>query len=482
VGERVDVVIIGSGYGGTIPAARLAQAGLRVVVLERGARLGASDFAQSDDSRDLLRVLDLVVSSDNIAYRTGKLVGGASINMDGGHFRMPQQSFETRDRAGRPYWPAGFSRAALEPYYERAEAMLRVRQMGWHEIPRSGGLFGKMLAAAGASCERGRMNYTDCLQCGFCSQGCRFDKKMTLLHTYLPVAEAAGAEVRPGCEVATLEPEGSGYLVRYLAGGEAREIWGQRVVLAAGGIHSPALLLRSAGALPRLSRQVGENFNNNGEHAFIGILPPDFDDLDRYHCYRGMDNAGLMSFHWFASEGISIHPGGGLEPTVLAATLEHADHPVLPRRAWGMAYKRFVEAVYPHRLIAFSVLGLAEGHRAVTVRGGKADLVARDRADFDGYLDRIDRVMAELSAHSGVTLAPVVPRRLAGMTSAHLLATCRRAERVEDGVVDPDGELFGHPNLWMCDASTIPFALGVNPALTISALAERTCEKILARG
>jgi len=154
----------------------------------------------------------------------------------------------------------------------------------------------------------------------------------------------------------------------------------------------------------------------------------------------------------------------------------------LPRRAWGMAYKRFVEAVYPHRLIAFSVLGLAEGHRAVTVRGGKADLVARDRADFDGYLDRIDRVMAELSAHSGVTLAPVVPRRLAGMTSAHLLATCRRAERVEDGVVDPDGELFGHPNLWMCDASTIPFALGVNPALTISALAERTCEKILARG
>ena len=480
--ERVEVVIIGSGYGGTIPAARLAQAGMKVVVLERGARLGARDFAQSDDPKQLLRVLDLVVSSDNIAYRTGKLVGGASINMDGGHFRMPQQSFEVRDQAGRPYWPAGFSRATLDPYYERSEAMLRVRQMNWHEIPRAGGLFGKMLDAAGASCERARMNYTDCLHCGFCSQGCRFDKKMTLLHTYLPVAEAAGAEVRPGCQVDTLTPEGTGYLVRYRAGGEAREIWGQRVVLGAGGIHSPALLLRSAAALPGLSRHVGENFNNNGEHAFIGILPPGFDDLERYHCYRGMDNAGLMSFHWFASDGISIHPGGGLEPTVLAATLEHATDPVLPRRAWGMQYKRFVEAVYPHRLIAFSVLGLAEGHRAVVDRGGGADLVPRDRTAFDGYLDRVDRVMAEVATRSGVTLTPVVPRRLAGMTSAHLLSTCRIAERAEDGVVSPDGQVFGHDNLWMCDASTVPFALGVNPALTISALAERTSEKILARG
>src|SRR6185436_11747660 len=98
--------------------------GLSVLVLERGRRLAASDLRQSDDPRYIQSIVDVVVASDNVAFRTGKLVGGASIPMDGAHFRMPQVSFETRDAAGRPYWPGEYSRAALDPYYARAEAML----------------------------------------------------------------------------------------------------------------------------------------------------------------------------------------------------------------------------------------------------------------------------------------------------------------------------------------------------------------------
>jgi enediyne biosynthesis protein E9 len=478
-----DVVVVGSGYGGMIPAARLAEAGMSVLVLERGRQITTRDMRQTDDPRYLQEIVDIVVSSDNIAYRTGNHVGGASINMDGAHFRMPQQSFEVTEAGGRPHWPEGYSRTTLDPYYDRVEAMFGVRQFAWSEIPKVGGMFAKMCDAAGASCERARMNYRDCLHCGFCSQGCIYDKKNDLTGTYQPLAEAAGAEIRGGCQVDRIEPSGTGYVVHYVEDGEAREVFGQRVIVGCGGIHTPALLLRSAGALPNLSEHVGEHFNTNGEHGYIGILPPDFDGVEGHACYKGMENSGMMSFHWFASEGFALHPGGGLSPLVFSSSLHATDHPEVPRRSWGMAYKRFVESVYPHRVIAFSSTGLADGNRAVVLRsGGRADLEARDRTQYDAYLDRLDATLAEVSRQSGVTILPAMPRRLSGMTSAHLLSSCRMAETVDDGVVDPDGEVFGHENLWICDASALPYALGVNPALTISAMAERTAERIIARG
>jgi cholesterol oxidase len=148
-----------------------------------------------------------------------------------------------------------------------------------------------------------------------------------------------------------------------------------------------------------------------------------------------------------------------------------------------MAYKRFVETVYPSRLVAFSVLGLAPGHQAIAIdEQGRADTAARDRTAHDAYLDRVEAIVAELSRQSGVAIIPTVPRALAGTTSAHLLSACRMAESAEDGVVAPDGQVFGHENLYVCDASAVPWALGVNPALTISAIAERTAARIAARG
>lgn len=479
---RYDVICVGSGYGSAIPAMRLARAGMSVLVLERGPRRATSDLQQSDDPRYITSVIDLVVSSGNVGFRTGTMVGGASIPMDGAHFRMPQQSFDARDAGGRRYWPEAYSRAAMDPYYDRAEAMLHVRQFGWDEIPKAGGLFAKMCDDVGASCERARMNYTDCVHCGFCAQGCTFDKKMTLLHTYIPEAEAAGAVFQPGCFVDHVERESpTSWAVHYVEDGVAKIACAPRVILGCGGIHTPALLLRSAEHLPGLSEHVGRHFNNNGEHGYIGILPPEFEDLSSYQCWKGMDNAGMMSFHWFESDGFSLHPGGGLEPSLLAAAIESADHPDLPRRSWGMEYKRFVESIYPHRVIAFSSLGLADSHRSVVLRSdGSPDFREDDRTSFDGYLDRLETVLEDVSHRTGVLLVPAYPRALAGQTSAHLLSSCRMAETVADGVVDPDCRVFGHEGLYVCDASAIPYALGVNPALNISALAERTAERILA--
>src|SRR5688572_29392261 len=112
--ETFGAVIVGSGYGGSIVAARLATAGVSTLILERGRRLGPGDLRQSDDPRYIQSIVDVVVASDNVAFRTGKLVGGASIPMDGAHFRTPQKSFEATDTAGKPFWPEPYSRQTLD--------------------------------------------------------------------------------------------------------------------------------------------------------------------------------------------------------------------------------------------------------------------------------------------------------------------------------------------------------------------------------
>ena len=481
--NHVDVAVIGSGYGGAVTAARLAEAGLRVRLLERGPWMQARELKQTDDPRYVPTVLDAVVSSDNVLFRTGKLVGGASICMDGAHFRVPQKSYEAKDGSGRRYWPELYSAASMSPYMDRAEAMLKVRQFPWSEVSKAGGLFAKMLDKVGATCERARMAYTDCLQCGFCAQGCLFEKKVTMLHSYLPLALAKGAVVEARADVHHLEPSGTGYSILYKRDGLDLSLFAERVIVAGGGIHSPAILLRSRPWLPRLSAQVGENFNNNGEHAFLGILPPEFDDLDSYYCYKGAENACVMSFHWFESEGFSLHPGGGMEPAIFTAEVAAPNHPVLPARSWGMDYKRFVESVYPHRAIGFSSLGLVPGHRAVALKpDGSPTLVPRDRTAYDAYLDRVESVVYEVGRRTRVTLVPTTQRKLAGTTSAHLLAACRMGESPAQGVIDADCQVHGYQNLYVVDASSIPYALGTNPALAITAIAERASERIVQRG
>lgn len=479
----MDAIVIGSGYGGSIVAARLAEAGLSVTVLERGPRRRTEDLKQSDELGHIQSVVDLVVSSGSLGFRTGSMVGGASVNMDGAHFRVPRKSLELTDATGRRRWPAAYTPESMAPYYDKVERMMSIRQMAWNEIPKAGGMFGKMLALAGASCERARMNYRDCLNCGFCATGCIFEKKNTMLQTYLPLAERKGAVVTPNAQVQRIEEMTGGYRVHYVEAGAAKTLEAKRVVVACGGIHSAALLLRSRAGLTRLSDHVGRNFNNNGEHGYVGILPADFDGIEDYRAWIGMDNGGLMSFHWFESHDVTLHPGAGLEPSLFAAAVSAASHPVLPARSWGLEYKRFVETVYPKRVIAFSVLGLDAGFWRVTTRNdGSADIVAEDRTASDAYLDRVETVMEEISRKSGVTLVPAIARRNYGTTSTHLLSACRMAENAASGVVDPTCQVFGHDNLYVCDASVLPFSMAVNPALTIGAVAERASEAIIARG
>lgn len=481
--EESDVVIIGSGYGGSIPAARLAEAGMKVVVLERGKRLASSELEQSDEVTYLDKVVELFIAKNTRAFRTGKIVGGASILADGAHYRAPTMSLDAEDESGYRYWPSVYTRAELDPYYDIVEEVLQVRRFDWPEIAKAGGYFAKLLDSVGATCDRGLLNYTDCVGCGFCEQGCIFDKKRSPLHTYIPLAEANGAEFRAGCLADHLEPSGTGYVVAYTQDGEKKEIWGQRVFVAAGGIHSAVILLKSRPWMPNLSDHVGKHLNTNGQEIYVGILPPEFEGTDDYRCYKGTSNAALMCYHYMPTDGFTLHANAGLDPGVFAGALQDPAGKLVPKRSWGMDFKRFAEEVYPHRVISYVSLGLSDGWRQVVLQSdGSPDVIEGDRVAYDAYLDRVEKIIADIDAKTGVSTVPAFPRRRTGTTSAHLLSACRMAESVDQGVVDPDGQVFGYENLYLCDASALPFALAVNPADTISAVAERVSQKVIVKG
>src|SRR3712207_5303715 len=159
--ERVDVLIAGSGFGGSITAYRLAELyraadadPKAIVVLERGRRFAKhTDFKQSMHI-DHLSDVYMLIQGDGAQIVVGNGVGGGSNLYLAASIRSPSETFERRDRRpgdgpDRRMWPAEISRATLNPYYERAERALRVRRPTWAQVSKSGGLWAKTLAAAG---------------------------------------------------------------------------------------------------------------------------------------------------------------------------------------------------------------------------------------------------------------------------------------------------------------------------------------------
>ena len=141
--------------------------------------------------------------------------------------------------------------------------------------------------------------------------------------------------------------------------------------------------------------------------------------------------------------------------------------------------ERFVEEVYPHRVIAFSSLGLAPSVAEVAFSSeAKPSVKIVNTPAFGAYLDRMEKFLESVAQKSRCKLLPTAPRHLLGTTTAHHLSSCRMGTKPENSVLSPDGYVWNYPNLFCCDASALPYALGVNPALTISANALRVCDYV----
>lgn len=523
-----DFVIVGSGFGGSVSALRLVEKGYSVLVLERGRRFRDEDFPRTTwrvhrylwaPAARCFGILEISAFRDVIALH-GSGVGGGSL----GYANVLMQPGE--DVFAQPEWNHPIAwQEALAPHYATARRMLGVapnprltpadqvlrevaREFGAEASFRPtevGAWFGEpgvevpdpYFGGEGPS-RRG------CTYCGGCMVGCRHGAKNTLVKNYLWLAERRGAEVAAETAVRDLrplppgQPDGARYevVVRSSTGlrRPPRSIRARHVVIAAGTVGTLRLLFRCRDvtrSLPALSPRLGEAVRTNNE-ALLGVVhrtaAPDqsqgvaissvvsVDAVTRVEPVRYPAGSSLMRF----LTGPMVPEGR--RPGLLAFLGQVLRHPwrflqthVLPR--WA---ERSVILLVMQR--ADSRLRLRSGRSLLT--GFRKAVVsepdpASPAASPVALGHRIARAFATRSG--GIPASSLGEGLLGVPMTAHLLGGCPMGASAGEGVVGTGGEVHGYPGLYVVDGSIVPGNPGVNPSLTIAALAEFALSRIPAR-
>jgi len=519
-----DVLIIGSGFGGSVTALRLTEKGYRVGVLEAGRRFADEDMAKTSwNLRKFLWAPKLGMYGiqrihllRNVMILAGAGVGGGSLNYANTLYVPSEPFFADKQWSHITDW-----QSELMPHYEQAKRMLGVvtnptftdadrilkevaDDMGCGDtfVPTPVGVFfgpdgtktpGKTVPDpyfGGAGPER-----TGCLECGSCMTGCRFGAKNTLLKNYLGLAESKGAEVVPMTTVTNFEQRGDGiWEVRTARTGRAvrrkkRTFTAKHVVLAAGTWGTQHLLfkMRDKGKLPELSGRLGELTRTNSESIVGAGRLKVRDDLDLTH---GV--AITSSIH--PSSDTHIEPcryGKGSNAMGLLQTLmtdgQLPDGTGEPR--WkqllnnaGGDPRGTLRLLNPRRwsertMIALVMQNLDNSITTYTKRGklGRRRVVSKQGHGVPNPSwipvgnEATRRIAEKIDGVAGGTWGELFNIPL----TAHYLGGAAIGDSREAGVIDPYHRVWEYPTLFVVDGAAISANLGVNPSLSITAQAER---------
>ncbi|MBV9578861.1 MAG: GMC family oxidoreductase [Chloroflexi bacterium] len=523
-----DVIVVGSGFGGAVTACRLAGAGARVLVLERGRRWTTDQYPRGPgdawfyDHRQPHKHngwLDLRLYP-GMAVAQGAGVGGGSLCYS-----------SVLMEADPGYFGHGWddlTYAALQPHYQRAREMLGaqtipggqltqryklLRQAAEHEtwsarfapvslavtfdpawnydLPDARGA-GQSKSFTNA---QGRKQGT-CVHLGNCDLGCEVRAKNTLDLNYLAAAESAGAEVRPLHRVRFVRPRGTGYEVvfdrihdgRLLPGTERAE----HVVLAAGSLGSTELLLRSRdqyATLPMVSRVLGRGWSANAN-----VLTPDvYANPAEVQQSVGPTITSSLDFMDGSFHGQRIVvEDDGFPNLLLNAIRAHPASKWANPLAWLLRARPGSQGQSANPFGGVMVwlgAGVDAGNGRLRLKKSalppwQADLtlnwsIARSRRTIEAILQLHKRLSA---ANGGRLQIPLYWSWLHALVTVHPLGGCRIGHAPSDGVVNHRGQVFGYPGLFVLDGSTVPGPIGRNPSLTIAALAERAAQLIIQDG
>lgn len=511
--ESTDVVVIGTGFGGAIPAYHLSAGGARVVMLERGPWLTAEEFDQ-----DFLlgtsntRIFDFVVG-DGMSILGGNCVGGGSVVFFATMPRAPRFIFERKGSIGRRMWPAAITRDSLDPWYDKVCEALPVTSVSWDRVPYAGGLWAAACAHAGRTANPvpSAVDTNLCTNCNWMMAGCKFDAKRSLLLNYLPAALAHGAEIRPLHEVQRLTRNSDGsYRVHYrIVDGEDYRILhdegaidAKLVVLAAGTGATPVILRRSEPDLGPMPHAVGRYFSGNGERLNTAVFDEerirDVLGLDRgdgiaYEAYqigRGPTVASwdrldgnLPEYERFSLEQLYFPPGLG---TILAQVPGVSAGP-----SWfGMAKKEMLRQWRSWLTIFIMSEDDNEGVFGPPPETGNAVRMSQQMLGFGPLRYRptantlrgwslADAEIKDILERDGLARVAPWTNDLIGAYTVHPLSSCRIGDDPATSALDDRHELRNHPGIFVTDGSAVPCGLTVNPALTIAALAERAIPGIV---
>lgn len=552
--DGYDVVVIGSGYGGAITAARLATAewpsGSKptICLLERGKEWLPGQFPDRlergiEEARNPLNPLGLydTLFGNDIGVLMGSGLGGTSLVNANVAIRPDGEVFDQSE------WPAAIRSAAqageLDTYYDRAQATLfaaphpqahslsKVKALEKGAQGVAGAVFGIHDIAVNFDFE-GPNNWgvaqRKCINCGDCATGCNVGAKNTLDTNYLAIAKAGGAELFTQVEARQIskDPEG-GYLVQYLrretalGAIESGSMRAKRmVIVAANSIGSTAILLRSRDAGLSLSDALGKHFGGNGDFFGVAYNTDERTDVLGWGAYPESSRALRLQ----PAPGILLNPG----PTIVSRVRYKTGGPLRERikaedlsiplmyvdaARTALAFLigrdtdsgdffeelgrrlRDIGGVDPHLekgALNYTLAYLVNGHDDA---GGEIRLDPLSKeplVDWPGVGDQA--VFAEanelLEAHTTALGGTYIENPLWGflpfrtLVTAHPLGGCVMSDSHTTGVTNDLGQVYDehgglHDGLYVADSATIPTSLGVNPFMTISALAERRAEHLI---
>jgi len=490
---NTEVLVIGSGFGAAAPALRLSQAGLQVMMIEKGKDIVPErDFKQTQDPKYLLQYLKSA-SSNQIGFTYAEALGGGSGFYEMVSLRTPTKAFEQYDENGRRFWPAGLDRQVMDPFYDIAEQMLNVEQIAVDEIPKSGVAFSALMKNLGYSCDRARYAVKGCFGSGFCITGCLFGAKQSLHLNYLPQAKELGMQIMTEIEAVDIQKISSGgrsssvgtidsvpvrYRVRCRRSKDGSEfvINAKLVILGGGTVGTARLLLNSRENLPMLSQHVGKNIAFNGSVKAVGLLPDGFIEGDML---SGRSHPGMISYQFLDSLGVTISSAKPLPIEVMASA-----HLTVAGEAgstfWGEKHVELMK-LYRRKMIVLYALGLTPPSAEIRQTGVEEfEPHLEITPQLRSYYNRTRSLLHSIFTRNGgrVLDAKMIDgegneREDIQFSTAHMVGACRMADTKANGVVDGFGEVFDYPGLYVTDGAAVPTSLAVNSSLTILANAER---------
>ena len=514
-----DVIVIGSGFGGSVTALRLTEKGYKVAVLEAGARFRDEDFANTSfDVKNYLfnpamgcygiQRIDMVSDCLIVA---GAGVGGGSLVYANTLYEPLDAFYRDRSWAHITDW-----KSELAPYYDQAKRMLGVvtypgmtpadkvmkqvaDDMGvgdtFHPTP-VGVFFGGPDQQAGAKVADpffggvGPERNT-CLNCGECMTGCRHNAKNTLVKNYLYLAEQNGAEIHPLTTVTRVVPlDGGGYRIdaRWTKAKLSRKsatktITAGQVVFAAAALGTQKLLhkLKAEGDLPELSDRLGVLARTNSESILGAIAPPD----DPTDYTEGV----AITSSWHPDESTHIEPvryGKGSNFMALMQTvLTDGDGPEPRWKSWMRemwAKKKEVRDLYDFRhwsertVIALVMQSVDNSITTFPKKTPLGWMLASKQGHGEPnptWIPQGNEAVRRIANLLGGTAGGNIGEPFNRPLTAHFIGGCTIGDSPETGVIDPYQRIYGYPGLHIADGSAISANLGVNPSLTITAQAER---------
>lgn len=472
-----DVVVIGSGAGGSTAAAELAEAGFDVIVVEEGSYYSTRDFTA--DTSAMVRQLyrdggaTMAIGNPPVMYQEGRAVGGSTVINGGMSWRTPERVIDRWQKSG-----LDISAKAMEPYFERVERRIHVAGMDADAIGNDNQLLKKGADAKGWKIIGNLRNQAHCVGSNRCAFGCPTGAKQSALVSYVPRALHYGARVYADVKVHRITRHGKRATgVMGTCGKHTVAVRAKLVIAACGAIHTPALLVRSGFRSP--SGQIGHNLSMHPNVKVVAI----FDEP--VTGWKGAHQA--FQVREFEEQGL-LFAAVNMPPSVLAMSFPHRG------RALGELMANYDKMVLAGMLCEDTATG-----RVRTIDGRPQAFYQLADADA-ANLQRGVSLLSELLFASGAKrillpfhgapelataddarrlLDSTIPAKGWEVVTVHMMGTARMGADRTAAVTDAFGAVYDADRLIVADASLFPTPIGVNPMETIMALATRAAAHVI---